>query len=84
MTEKCASASGNDLLLRLQEAAGCIYMSDLHLQVFHPTVQSAAAAIDAAEYPAEAWNAAMQYITGAAGNGQNAAEAKAQLLARLD
>lgn len=84
MTADYSLASQNDLLLHLQNAVGCSYMSDLHLPVFHSLVKEAVLGIDAANYSAAAWNAALHYITGGADPCADAAEARAQLIARLD
>ena len=55
---------GEDLLDRIQEKAGCPYLSDLHTSAFLEEVKAAVFSIPNEEFSLWEWSEAVSYITG--------------------
>lgn len=73
-----------NLLEDLAAAAGCDYLSDLHLSSHLPAVRRAVSSISAARYPLCQWQEALAYLCGIHTRFSTERGARAQLLAGLD
>lgn len=69
-----------DLLDQLANAAGCLYVSDLHQAGKLPQVQLAVSHCPADRYSISEWTEAVQYIGGQSLSFQSSEEARGYLL----
>lgn len=53
-----------DLLERLAQDTGCVYLSDLHKQDIQVKLLTALITVVADEYPLKEWNDALVYVAG--------------------
>lgn len=71
--------SGN-LLQTIQRRIGCIYLSDLHTDIYKEAIAGAAKELLKQKYSLEEWNEAVSYITSAVCSCDSAEDAYMQLL----
>ena len=83
--EKIREASGRtDLLEQLSARMGCQYLSDLRGTKRKVQCRAVLVEIPAEEYTTETWNDAIYYITGEKTKYSTPAEAKKELIMRLE
>ena len=73
----------NELLDRLATDANCLYLSDLHADLYGKAVRLAVEGLDARDYGIRLWNEAIAYITGKSASFSDPQDARAHLLGAL-
>lgn len=64
------------LLLEIQQAVNCNYLSDLRVIEFSKQAKQRIRQIPQERYPLEEWRAAVGYLTGKSGEGRTVCELK--------
>lgn len=75
----------NTLLIEIQNAVGCPYLSDLHTdcRLLNKQSKELILAIPLERYPLQDWNGAASYIKGERCSYQSVDEARAKIVAAL-